>query len=130
MMLISIISGGPIMRRVCATTIIFNLLFSTAVNAWEGVTDTEALKQLLVDHSELVDPFSVQFRKLKFRHVDSTGADIWCGDINAKNRMGAYTGWSGFYASSANDDEVSIKIIDDDSTYTGIIVTALCEIDK
>jgi hypothetical protein len=58
------------------------------------VTDLKELRQLMVDHSELRDPFSVEFRR-----VQSTARSplmIFCGQLNAKNANGAYTGWTDF----------------------------------
>lgn len=58
------------------------------------VTDLKELRQLLVDHSELRDPFSVEFRR-----AQSTARSplmIFCGQLNAKNANGAYIGWTDF----------------------------------
>lgn len=58
------------------------------------VTDLKELRQLLVDHSELRDPFSVEFRR-----TQSTARSplmIFCGQLNAKNASGAYIGWTDF----------------------------------
>lgn len=41
----------------------------------------------------LKDPFSVKFRNLKI-----SSAGIHCGEINAKNSYGAYSGFEGFFA--------------------------------
>lgn len=46
------------------------------------------LRQAFREHSDLLDPFSLQSRAV-VRPTDST----WCGEPNARNRMGAYTGW-------------------------------------
>ena len=44
---------------------------------------------------DLLDPSAAQFRKL---HIATGGPDpALCGEINAKNRMGAYTGFKLFY---------------------------------
>lgn len=43
--------------------------------------------------SILIDPYSAQFRDL-YRSKDDDGV---CGEVNAKNRMGAYTGYTAFF---------------------------------
>ncbi len=40
---------------------------------------------------EMVDPWSA-----RFRNVTKPRANVYCGEVNAKNRMGAYTGFSRF----------------------------------
>lgn len=39
------------------------------------------------------DPSSIEFRDVRYSHVDS---DMVCGKLNAKNAMGAYTGFRSF----------------------------------
>lgn len=56
-----------------------------------GATAIEQAKTLVVH--DLLDPSSAQFRDLKFH--ERTGAV--CGELNAKNRMGGYTGFRRFY---------------------------------
>ena len=65
------------------------------------------LKELIISKSSLVDPFSVEFRNvvydfndLSILHPDTSIKD-WCGELNAKNKMGAYAGWSRFVATHA-----------------------------
>lgn len=48
----------------------------------------------LRDH--FVDPASVQIRKV----IKDNSLDKWCGEVNAKNRMGGYNGWDRFIAIS------------------------------
>lgn len=49
---------------------------------------------------DLLDPASAQFRDL---YVTQTGdARALCGEINAKNSYGAYTGFRPFYATKIN----------------------------
>lgn len=59
---------------------------------------------LVLEESSLKDPFSVHFRKLSVRTMHLKDPErislIYCGELNAKNSMGAYAGWSGFYATS------------------------------
>lgn len=45
---------------------------------------------------DLLDPFSAEVRDV--RNVRGS----WCGQVNAKNRFGAYVGWKTFYAFEAD----------------------------
>jgi hypothetical protein len=49
---------------------------------------------------ELVDPSSAQFRNTEVR------GDMVCGEVNGKNRMGAYVGFQRFYVRTSNWDAV------------------------
>jgi len=57
---------------------------------------------------DLYDPYSAQFRNLTNHH----GA--LCGEINAKNKFGAYVGFKRFYSSNASariepDDDPTLE---------------------
>lgn len=43
--------------------------------------------------NELINPSSAQFRNVRLGALDSV-----CGEINGKNRLGAYVGFRSFYA--------------------------------
>lgn len=67
--------------------------------------DEAPVRKLVVEASSLKDPFSVQFRNLSIQTIHLKGPPeetslIYCGELNAKNSMGAYVGWSQFYATS------------------------------
>lgn len=68
------------------------------VQSWLLLDDPELLREILINYSSLKDPFSSQFRRTYSIIVASMGVTIWCGQVNAKNSNGAYTGWSRFYA--------------------------------
>lgn len=105
------------------------LLLPWSIAAWEAVDDQEPLQKLLVEHSDLVDPFTAQFRSLKYKSIEDTGAQMWCGEINAKNRLGAYTGWAAIYVLKSSDGEVKTQIVDEDAIYSAILVNGLCQND-
>jgi hypothetical protein len=46
---------------------------------------------------QMKDPGSAKFRNTKVI-IDEDGSDALCGDINAKNSYGGYTGFISFYA--------------------------------
>lgn len=48
----------------------------------------------------LIDPTSPLYRNIRGKYAkreDGTESIIFCGEVNAKNRMGGYTGYSPFY---------------------------------
>ena len=50
------------------------------------------LRMILSDEGSLFDPGSAQFKDL----VYSRAYNAWCGQLNAKNRLGGYVGWKYF----------------------------------
>lgn len=104
------------LERVSSLLIVV-LAFSIAQGCRPTKVDHEQrIPGLISDHSELLDPFSAQFRGLRYEGFKSTGweAETWCGEINAKNSFGAYTGWQFFRLerrkSGNADPEVDFKI--------------------
>ena len=66
--------------------------------------DETPIRALVLEASSLKDPFSVHFRNLSARTMHLKDPDrvsvIYCGELNAKNSMGAYVGWTKFSAAS------------------------------
>lgn len=52
-------------------------------------SDEENIKELLMKHSNLIDPSSVMLRNI----LKKPGKNSYCVEMNSKNRLGAYTGW-------------------------------------
>ena len=52
----------------------------------------QTLRAALVTEGSLLDPESAQFKDL----VHSRSYNAWCGQVNAKNRLGGYAGWKYF----------------------------------
>lgn len=59
-----------------------------------ALMSSDELREIFINESTLIDPFSAQFRKV-FQQKDNP--NVICGQVNSKNRMGAYVGWSLFY---------------------------------
>lgn len=57
----------------------------------------------------LLDPSSAQFREVEFRDEDTV-----CGQINGKNRMGAYSGFTNFIAYRTSEGEWRGEILQTD----------------
>lgn len=82
-----------ILKAVIAGTL---LLAGTEASAQSVTEMTVAARRILADR--LVEPGSLQLRNLRAKQVNSGGASltILCGEYNAKNRMGGYTGFTAF----------------------------------
>ena len=98
-------------------------LVNAADKTWETLSDETVLRKILVEKSNLKDPFSIQFRQVKVSNskaVDNAPITIWCGEVNAKNSYGAYSGWKLFFAIS-NGKEASVSI-DEEIGHEGFLV--------
>lgn len=74
-----------------------------------GCTKTDDyLKQKFIDHSNLVDPNSSIFRNVTYKEKEN---QQWCGEINAKNKLGGYTGWVPFKVVVGENQKVSASIL-------------------
>lgn len=77
--------------------------------------------------AQLKDPESVQFRNLRSSQAP-TGAELVCGEFNAKNSFGGYIGFKPFLWSDAG---VLIEAGDDaDKSITGAFILATCSGDQ
>jgi hypothetical protein len=99
---------------------------------WTPLADEKELRAILTDHSDLRDPFSVQFRNTVWKETKSSKDGslmlTWCGEVNAKNAMGAYTGWSRFYAISGLQKKPSVSIATGDfARSTQAMINFLCK---
>jgi len=62
----------------------------------EAMAFEESVKKILAD--KMKDPLSVQFRNIRQDRVGPKMATRLCGEFNAKNSYGAYTGFKYFAA--------------------------------
>jgi hypothetical protein len=84
-------------KKIVATTIALATLVAVALGGWLGYgvyQKSVVTKRVL---GALVDPDSAKFNDV--RYFPKTGAG--CGLVNAKNRMGGYTGFTEFVAESS-----------------------------
>ena len=71
------------------------------------------LRSLLAKKTEgeqLVDPYLAIFRNLRYASDLPLRKELWCGEINSKNRMGGYTDWEEFSLSILNDGSIYLTI--------------------
>jgi hypothetical protein len=71
------------------TIITIGIIASACSNSKDNDLHISLAKKLI--ETDLIDPSSVQYR-----NVVLYSEDVVCGEINAKNRMGGYTGFSPF----------------------------------
>lgn len=119
-----------------AIGLIFTLLLAISSNLhaegakpFKKLTNEEPLRKIMVEHSQLKDPFSVQFRKVYVRDVsvgtkDAQTKHVYCGEINAKNSFGGYIGWSRFLVEDVTG-EPSLTI--GDSEINLMMVNLFCK---
>ncbi|MEB3782420.1 hypothetical protein LLW09_07610 [Pseudomonas paracarnis] len=69
---------------------------------------------------DLLDPQSAQFRNI-YAVSSGNGHDYVCGQINAKNSYGAYTGFKAFYVDSIGNVQ-----LDTPDNQLGDIVPSIC----
>ena len=78
----------------------------------------------------LFDPFSAHFRNERTYRL-SNGQYAQCGEVNAKNRFGAYVGWKPFYVRltvNGNQPAVIHRAISDETARIGCQKAAAGEI--
>lgn len=64
---------------------------------------------------DLIDPDSASFRNLKGKHMTFDSGTTFvrvCGEVNGKNRMGGYTGFTPFHGEFDKSQKFSLKNID------------------
>lgn len=75
------------------------LAHSQGSTPFSTLTDEAPLRKILTDYSDLKDPFSAHFRRTEVQTLDAGTSEpsiVWCGQINAKNSNGGFTGWVDF----------------------------------
>jgi hypothetical protein len=75
------------------------ILVINALTACEFIPGTSAYQEAKARQAAaqaLIDPLSAQFR-----NVDARG-EVVCGEVNGKNRLGAYAGFVRFYVETSN----------------------------
>jgi hypothetical protein len=92
------------------------VVLTGAIHSGPALADSEEsrLRELLVSFSGYYDPSGADFRNLHFRNLKWPS---WCGEINAKNRLGGFTGWRTFAASDqryagARDQRAQVKFFE------------------
>lgn len=108
------------MNRYLAAASGLALTFAAAAQEPPKATQAELLERAkaLVAY-DLKDPESARFRNLQVFHT-STGARAVCGEFNAKNSYGAYTGYKKFAAAK------SVVFTSEDTTWS-VLYPALCK---
>jgi hypothetical protein len=82
-----------------------------------GAYKIKAAEKVVAD--QMFDPASAQFRQSQLHHAKGAGDNV-CGEVNAKNRMGAYVGFSRFVVTL----KPPYSVVDPQSTVTDADVMA------
>jgi hypothetical protein len=94
-------------------TILFVFIVAAGILASSPKTD-DYLRDMIVKHSDFVDPSSAMFRNITYS-PGSANLGLWdtyCGEINAKNRMGGYVGWKPFHLTVHKDGKVFVILLE------------------
>ena len=90
------------MRKVGA--VLLGLAFiAVAAFGYRAYLISELRKPML---SELNDPGSAEFRSEVLLSPWAVSGSILCGEVNAKNRMGGYAGFSEFYVDTMGGEPI------------------------
>lgn len=71
-----------------------------------GSSSEEKAKTILEERGSFYDPFSVQVKNITHNDAETT----FCGEVNAKNRLGGYTGWKRFVILDADNTDASVYV--------------------
>ncbi|MHC9086261.1 hypothetical protein ACYX7E_14715 [Luteimonas sp. RIT-PG2_3] len=113
---------------VSVATIALALLTSPATAiAAPSAKQLQALRAAVTENFK--DPASAQFRRLELvsgpdSPQKNPGEGIYCGEVNAKNSLGAYVGFMPFMAAILGDGAFAIKVAEDTDGVT--IVREVC----
>lgn len=91
------------------TTIFIFSIFLIPIQTEAQTTTTiqhESVESTILQIKDrLKDPSSVQFRNIYINSL-KTGATSVCGELNAKNSFGGYTGFNAFYQSNTDKEPI------------------------
>jgi hypothetical protein len=90
-------------------TVLFVSIVAVGIFTFSTKTD-DLLRDMLVKHSDFIDPGSAIFRNVTYSSNSLFHGDTWCGEINVKNRMGGYVGWRPFKVEASKNGDVSISV--------------------
>lgn len=99
------------------------ILAAVAALVAQGSGPGPVTPKVLADAREAFNESLLDYPSARFR--DARGnAFVLCGFVNAKNRMGAYTGWERFAWVAGSDDPR--MLIDDSEGRHDILLDAFC----
>lgn len=115
---------GGILRRIFRFTILDFLIVLVGLIAFAGYAVGPFVPFWTVRKAEdaasaqLTDPDSAKFRNIRYGYLVRGKPDhrIVCGEINAKNRMGGYVGYTPFNYINVDSKESIIILPDKDDT--------------
>ena len=87
--------------------------------------ENEAVSRI---NEQLFDPASAQFKNL--HEVDRKGGWVVCGEVNAKNRFGGYTGFRRFMMTEKDGDIIFAGNSNIEETVATALIDGLCKFPK
>lgn len=87
------------------TRVLAFVVFAIGLTACTRTDDL--LRETFTKHSDLIDPSSAIFRNVT-HHAGFW--EVWCGEVNSKNRMGGYVGWKKFDVAAHTDGKVFVTV--------------------
>jgi hypothetical protein len=105
------------MRKICLAMAISTLMACSSES--ESEASLEATKQKILNEltRDLYDPASATLRDVILKVSENGKVVTMCGEINGKNRLGAYAGYRKFHASFfTEEDRVSMAEIEPSTT--------------
>lgn len=99
------------MKKALAAVGLLALVAAVSFYLYTGYLVHQHRKSVL---AELKDPDSAKFRSEKLLNRDGLTVDgtTLCGEVNAKNEMGGYTGYKKFASASSRHAEIATTDID------------------
>jgi hypothetical protein len=70
----------------------------------------DRVRSLFIQNSKLIDPFSTQFRNLRYASSTRIDPERRCGEVNAKNAIGGYNGWSEFSITAIDAERIYVMV--------------------
>ncbi|WP_339914103.1 hypothetical protein [uncultured Brevundimonas sp.] len=104
-----------------AVAIIITLAIASPVAAQTPSMSAQA-KAAVVE--SLRDPDSARFRSVRYSRRPN-GQTIYCGEVNARNAMGGYTGYVRFISSIAPNGTVTAEIASERNVAGSMIVNSV-----
>ena len=89
------VNTGSLGRRVVSFPVFLTLFLSACGPSKQEKLESELKAAVL---SELTDPGSAQFKGLRLIEQGPEGGPVLCGEVNSKNKMGGYVGFTRFAA--------------------------------
>ena len=120
------------LKRIVLIAVTFTLAGCLDPNTMEVASAPDSIRptdHALVRHGigdRLKDPESAQYRNMRAFNL-SNGDRAICGEFNARNSFGGYTGYSPFWIRTRSNSIVAAEIAGVNDTFTESRITNACQ---